>query len=284
MAIITDSASCLPLTLRQRYAIETVPHHYQFDNSSYADNVSLSADEFYALLKASRRLPTTASPGPGVFLEAFRGAHHQGAEEMLCIVTGSAFTSTYSVACQGAELAQQELPDARIRVLDSRSAAASLGFVVLAAARAVENGGTMLDAITAAQDLAPRIHMIGILDTLEYLAKGGRVPRLTAWLSSVVQIKVLFEFYNNQVSQLGAVRTRRRALARLPHLMRQRLDPGKPLRAAIFHAGSPHDAQRLANQIEQEFQPLELYVAEFSQVMSIHSGPGLVGLAFYNEP
>jgi DegV family protein with EDD domain len=203
---------------------------------------------------------------------------------MLCIVTGSAFTSTYSVACQGAELAQQELPDARIRVLDSRSAAASLGFVVLAAARAVENGGTMLDAITAAQDLAPRIHMIGILDTLEYLAKGGRVPRLTAWLSSVVQIKVLFEFYNNQVSQLGAVRTRRRALARLPHLMRQRLDPGKPLRAAIFHAGSPHDAQRLANQIEQEFQPLELYVAEFSQVMSIHSGPGLVGLAFYNEP
>jgi DegV family protein with EDD domain len=203
---------------------------------------------------------------------------------MLCIVTGSTFTSTYSVACQGAELAQQEFPDARIRVLDSRAAAASLGFVVLAAARASEDGGTMLDSIAAAQDLAPRIHMIGMLDTLEYLAKGGRVPRLTAWLSSMVQIKVLFEFYNGRVSQLGAVRTRRRALAQLPLLMRKRLNSGQRLHAAVFHAGSLHDAEIVAHQLEQEFQPAELYIAEFSQVMSIHSGPGLVGVSFYDEP
>src|SRR4030042_6180619 len=78
VAIITDSASCLPPTLRERYAIETVPLHYHFGESSYADNVSLSADEFYALLKASRHLPTTASPGPGPFLEAFPQAHGRG--------------------------------------------------------------------------------------------------------------------------------------------------------------------------------------------------------------
>jgi len=284
VAIITDSASCLPPTLRERYAIETVPHHYQFGKCSYADNVSLSADEFYALLKASRRLPTTASPGPGTFLEAFRQAHRRGAQEILCIVTGSAFTSTYSVACQGAELAQQELPDARIRVMDSRSAAASLGFVALAAARAADSGGTLDDAVAAAQDLVPRVHMIGMLDTLDYLAKGGRVPRLAAWLSSMIQIKPLIGFYNGRVSQLGAVRTRRRALARLLDLMRPRLKPDKPLHVAVFHAGSLCEAEQLARQVEQEYQPVELYIAEFSQVMSIHSGPGLVGLAFYNEP
>jgi DegV family protein with EDD domain len=203
---------------------------------------------------------------------------------MLCIVTGSTLTTTYGVACQGAELAQEELPDARIRVLDSRSAAASLGFVVLAAARAADNGGTLDDAIAAAQNLVPRVHMIGMLDTLDYLAKGGRVPRLTAWLSSVIQIKPLFGFHDGRVSQLGAVRTRRRALAQLLHLMRRRLNRDRPLHVAVFHAGSPYEADHLARQVEQEYRPVELYIAEFSQVMSIHSGPGLVGLAFYNEP
>jgi len=284
VAIITDSASCLPTGLQDRYGIETVSLRYQFGDSSYLDNVSLSADEFYALLKASRRLPTTASPGPGPFLEAFRQARCRGAQEMLCIVTGSTLTSTYSVACQGAELAQQELPDARIRVMDSRSAAASLGFVALAAARAADNGGTLEEAIAAAQDLVPRIHMIGMLDTLDYLAKGGRVPRLAAWFSSMIQIKPLFGFYNGRVSQLGAVRTRRRALARLSVLMRQRLTPGASLHVAVFHSRSSHDAEQLARQVEREFQPAELYVTEFSQVMSIHSGPGLVGFAFYDEP
>jgi DegV family protein with EDD domain len=284
VAIITDSASCLPTALLEKYAIETVPLSYQFGANSYLDNVSLSADEFYALLKTSRRLPTTAAPGPGVFLEAFRQAHRRGAQEMLCIVTGSTLTGTYGAACQAAELAQKELPDARIRVLDSRCAAASLGFVVLSAARAAESGAALEEATAAALDLVPRVHMIGMLDTLEYLAKGGRVPRVTAWLSSLVQVKPLFEFHDGQVRQLGAVRTRRRALARLLELMRRRLTPDKPLHVAIFHTRSPQEATQLADQVQQEFRPVELYVTEFSQVMSIHSGPGLVGLAFYNEP
>jgi len=284
VAIITDSASCLPLALREEYAIAAVPLSYQFEVSSYLDNVSLTAEEFYALLKTSRRLPTTAAPGPGVFLEAFRQAHRRGAQEMLCIVTDSTLTGTYSAACQGAELAQKELPDARIRVLDSRCAAASLGFVVLAAVRAAESGAALGEATAAALDLVPHLHMIGMLDTLEYLAKGGRVPRVTAWLSSLVQMKPLFEFHDGQVSQLGAVRTRRRALARLLELMRRRLSSDKPLHVAIFHTRSPQEAEQLADQVQQEFQPVELYVTEFSQVMSIHSGPGLVGLAFYSEP
>jgi len=261
-----------------------VPLNYQFGKSSYADNVSLSADEFYALLKASRRLPTTAAPGPGLFLEAFRNAHCRGAQEMLCIVTGSTLTGTYGAACQGAELAQQELPDARIRVLDSRSAAASLGFVVEAAAQAADNGATLEEAIAVARDLVPRVHMIGMLDTLEYVAKGGRVPRATAWLSALVQAKHLFEFFDGHLVQLGAVRTRRRALVRLLDLTRRRLAPDKPLHVAVFHARSLSEVEQLAHQVRLEFHPVELYVTEFSQVMSIHSGPGLIGLAFYNEP
>jgi DegV family protein with EDD domain len=284
LAVITDSAACLPLALQERYAIETVPLTYQFGESSYLDNVSLSADEFYALLKTSRRLPTTASPAPGAFLEAYRQARQRGAQEMLCIVTGSTLTATYGAACQGAELAQQELPNARIRVLDSRCAAASLGFVVLAAARAAEGSASLEEATAAALDLVPRVHMIGMLDTLEYLAKGGRVPRVTAWLSSMIQVKPLFEFFNGQIGQLGAVRTKHRALARLLDLMRRRLSPAKPLHVAVFHARSLAEAEQLAHQVQEEFRPVELYITEFSQVTSIHSGPGLLGLAFYSEP
>ncbi len=284
VAIITDSASCLPPTLQGKHQIDTVPLAYQFGETSYLDSLSLNAERFYALLKASRRLPTTTAPAPGAFLDAFRRAHERGAREMLCIVTGSTLTATYAAACQGAELAQQELPDSRIQVVDSRCAAASLGFVVLEAARAAEEGAGLEETAAAALALVPRLHMIGMLDTLEYLARGGRVPRVTAWLSALVQVKPLFEFHDGQVGQLGAVRTKRRALGRLLDLMRRQTAADRPLHVAVFHAASLPEAEQLADRVQQQFRPLELYVTEFSQVMTIHSGPGLVGLAFYNEP
>lgn len=284
LAIITDSTSCLPQELQEEYQIGVVPMGFLFGETLYVDNVSLSWPRFYALLKSARRLPTTASPSPGAFLEAFRQAYQRGCSEVLCIVTGSQLTGTYGAACDAAALARQELAEIRVRVIDSRCAAAALGFVVLAAARAAAAGVTLEEAAAKAQGLMPHVYMLGVLDTLEYLAKGGRVPQVAAWLSSLLQVKPLFQFHNGQISRLGAVRTKARAVARLLELARQRLQPSGPPHMIVFHTRAEEEAQELANKVRKEFRPLELYISEFSQVMSIHTGPGLVGLAFHNEP
>lgn len=284
IAVVTDSASSIPPALRDRYSIVVVPVGLLFGDTLYVDDVSLSRDEFHALLKSARQLPTTASPAPGDFLEAFRQAYEQGCKEVLCIVTSRTFTGTYSAATHGADLARQEMPDIQIKVMDSRCAAASLGFVVLEAAKAAADSATLDQAATRAEELVPHIYMLGILDTLEYLAKGGRVPQVAAWLSSLLQVKPIFQFHDAQITRLGAVRTKARATARMLELTRQRLERDKPLHAAVFHAGAPEEAAELAARVQEEFRPVDLYTTEFSQAMSIHTGPGLLGLAFYNEP
>lgn len=284
IAIITDSTSCIPSELQEKYNITTVPLGFLFGENLYLDNVSLSWEEFYRLLKAARRLPTTTSAPPGAFLEAFREAYGRGSKDVLCIVTGKQFSGTYSSACNAAELAKEEMADIHTKVMDSHSSGPSLGFVVLATARAAANGATLDEAAGKGEALIPRLYMLAVLDTLEYVAKGGRVPRVVAWLSSRLQVKPILQYHGDKVSLVERVRTKPRALIRLLELVKHRLQPGKPLHVAVFHAGAPHEAEELAGRVKQEIRPQEMHVSEFSQAMSIHSGPGLVGLAFYNEP
>jgi DegV family protein with EDD domain len=284
VAIITDSACSIPQEMQEEHQIVTVPFAFLFGETSYVDNVSLGWQEFYSLLKAARRLPTTASPPPGAFLEAFREAYHQGSREVLCIVTSSQLTATYTAACDGAALAKQEMADLRIKVIDSRCAAAALGFMVIAAARAAANGAALEEAANRAETLRPRLYMLGVLDTLEYLAKGGRVPQVAAWLFALLQVKHIFQLHDGEISRLGAVRTKPRAVTRLLQMVRHRLELENPLHAIVFHTRAAEEAEELAEKVREEFRPTELFISQFSQVMSIHTGPGLVGLAFYNEP
>jgi len=284
LAIITDSACSIPQELQEEYQIAIVPMTFLLGETPYVDNGSLSWQEFHALLKSARRLPTTASAPPGAFLEAFREAYQRSSKEVLCTVTSSQLTASYSAACDGAALAGQEMADLRIKVIDSRCAAAALGFMVIAAARAAANGAALEEAANKAEALRPRLYMLGVLDTLEYLAKGGRVPQVAAWLFSLLQVKHIFQLHDGQISRLGAVRTKPRAVARLLKLAGERLQLQKPLHVAVFHTQAAQEAEELAEKVREEFRPAELLVSEFSQVMSIHTGPGLIGLAFYNEP
>ena len=283
LAIVTDSACSIPQEMQEEYQITAVPLAFLLGETSYVDNVSLTWQEFYSLLKSARRLPSTASAPPGAFLDAFREAYQRGSREVLCIVTSSQLTATYDSACDGAALAREQMPDLTVKVIDSRSAAAALGFVVLAAARSAANGATLEQAASKAEALIPRLYMLGVLDTLDYLAKGGRVPQVAAWLSALLRVKPLFQLHDGQISRLGAVRTKPRAVARLLRLAAERLELQPPLHVAVFHTRAAEEAAELADKVREDFRPAELFVTEFSQVMSIHTGPGLVGLAFYNE-
>jgi DegV family protein with EDD domain len=141
-----------------------------------------------------------------------------------------------------------------------------------------------MDAILErAEALMPRVQLLVILDTLVYLARSGRVPRLIVWASSPLQVKPIVEFHQGRYRPIAVVRTKRRAIERLLQALQRRTD-GRAAHVCVQHTNVPQEAERLAEQVRAMLQPKELFVREFTQVMGVHTGPGLLGFAFYTEP
>lgn len=282
VAIVTDSSSCLPAELIEKHRIIVVPLAFLFDGQLHYDG-ALSSRDFYDRLRTARRFPTTTSPAPGEFLQAFSRAHQSGAQAVLCLTLPSSYSGTYSSALNGSQLATQKLPGLPVRVLDSHGLAMSHGFAVLAAARAAEAGADLEEAAAAAEAVASRAHLVGALDTMRYLAKSGRVPWIVHWAASVLRIKPILAADAETVAGVGRARTMPRALAQLLRHLEERAAPGAPLHVAVMHADAPERAQELAQRVQRRFAPAELIVSEFTSVMGIHTGPGFLGLAFYSE-
>jgi len=282
VAIVTDSTSCLPREEVERYSIEVVPLNLVHEGHIYRDGRDLTADEFYRLLKASKRLPTTSPASPGEYLEVFRRVGEK-ARSILCISVSAKLSGMFDSARAAAELATEVLPRTAIQVIDSKTAAMAQGFVVLAAARAARLGNSLPEVMDAAARMMPRVELVAALDTLHYLARGGRVPMVAAWATSILQIKPILKLARGEVRLLERVRTRKRSLSRLLELMRERVGKKGPVHASVFHAQARDEALALQERVIREFQPKELYLTEFTSVMGVHTGPGVVGIAYYAE-
>ena len=281
VTVITDSAACLPQALAEKYDIEVVPLTLVFQDRTYPDGSENSSGSFYQHLRDSPRLPTTASPSPGDFLEALKRVARRS-EAALCITVGSRFSSGYDSALQAARLAGEEYPQLSVRVLDSNTAAMAEGFLALEAARAAAQGADLDAALERARQLMPKVKVIAILDTLEYLARGGRVPRVAAWASSLLQVKPIVEFSDGDVHLVARTRVKRRAMERVLAILAEEATRG-PLHLCVHHTDAAAEAEELAQRVRETLHPAELYMSEFTRVMGAHTGPGLLGVSYYCE-
>lgn len=281
VGIITDSTACIPPELAAQHHIEVIPLHLAFEDQIYQDGVTSDTSEFYQMLKTARRPPTTAAPPPGVYAEAILRAGRE-AEAVLCITVSRQFSAMYDSATKGAELAREQAPRLDVRVLDSGAAAMAQGFIVLEAARAAEKGTAIDEIIARAEELMPRVQLLVTIDTLTYLARSGRVPRLLVWAASPLQVKPVVAYERGAYRPIAIVRTRRRAMERLFQALQQRAASGSLL-VCVHHTNALQDAETLAERVRTTFQPKELLISEFTQVMGVHTGPGLLGFAFYTE-
>lgn len=281
VALVTDSTACLPQELVERYNIQIVPIQLIHQGRAYRDGVDITAEEFYHLLEKADKLPTTASASPGAFLEVFRQLSRT-AGSILCITLSSRVSAMYDSARTAQKTARELILNTAIYVLDSGTAAMAQGFIVLKAARTAEKGGSLEEVLQAAQSLMPKVHLVALLDTLYYLAKGGRIPQVAAWAGSVLDVKPLVQMRNGEVSLLDRVRGKARALDRLLEVMKERVAPHQPLHIAFFHSNVPEEAEKLKERVTALFPCEELYITPFTPVMGVHTGPGLLGVAFYN--
>ncbi len=278
VAIVTDSSACVPQEVVKQYGIHILPLILIFEDKSYRDGVDITSKEFYELLKKAKKVPTTSSPSPGEYLEAFREVAKR-ASGILCITLPPNLSMAFDSATQAREMARESIPHVNITVFPSRSPALAEGFIAQAAARAAASGKDLSQVVQAAQDMMDRANALAVLDTLYYLAKGGRIPKAAAWAGSLFKIKPILDA-TGDVRLLERCRTRKRAMQRLLYIMRQR-SGGKPICVNLMQAGVPEEAERLKADILSQFDCLEFYVTDFTPVIGTHTGPGSIGLSFY---
>jgi DegV family protein with EDD domain len=262
-----------------------VPVHIIFGGRTFTDSMTADTTEFYELLRDSKEQPTTAAPSPGMFLDAIGRASRSG-DAVLCITVSAQFSAMYDAARQAIEMVRAESPGLDLRLLDSRNAAMAQGFVVLEAARAAAAGAGIAEVEARAGEMTSRVSLLAMLDTLSYLARGGRVPRAAAWAAGMLQLKPIVRFSASDIRLAARTRTRQRAIDQLAELAANAAGGGRA-HLAVHHANAPSDAERLHAALRDRLDVVESWVSEFTQVMAVHTGPGrpgLVGVAFWTEP
>ena len=281
VAIVADSAISLSQDIVEEYGIHVVPIELIFQGSSYKDGQDLMPSNFYRMLRTSSQLPTTSAPSPETFLQAFERAGIE-ARSILCLTISSSFSATFNNARIAVDTVKDSFPHLNVELLDTGTAAGGEALIALEAARVAQSGSGLEEVTAAAKRVSARVGLIAFIDTLYFLWKGGRVPRIGLWAASILKIKPLMEMSQGEVNPVAKPRTRSRATERLVSLMRQRVGEA-PAHVSVMHADSLEEARALKERIGEEFNCSELFVSEFTPVMGAHTGPGLLGLAFWSE-
>ncbi len=277
IAIVTDSSASLPRELVERYGIHIVPILLIHKGRTYRDGVDITPQELYRRLREDRHLPTTSAPSVGDFLRVYARLS-QEAEGIVSIHLSPKLSAVYTAALTASRMVE----GVPIRVVDCRTAAMGQGFVVLEAARAADEGCNLAEVLHRIEHISSRINILATLDTLEYLHRSGRVPAAAALLGSLLKIKPIFYLEDGHADVLEKPRTRAKAVQRMLEIMETRVG-SNPVHVAVMHADALEEAKRLRGEVASRFNCVELFITEFTPVMGAHTGPGLLGLAFWAE-
>ncbi len=280
IAIITDTDSALPLELTDKLGIVQVPIIIQFGDESFRDVYEIDNEEIFRRIDKSGKLPTTAAPSPGQFVEAFKKAFESGADSILCFNISSEMSATYAAARQAAEL----LPGKRIEVVDTRSLGLGQGYMVLAAAEAVAGGASIEEAIFIAEDVRSRSALFGALTSLKYIAMSGRVSSLAAGMAGLLDIKPILSLQNGKLALLEKIRTQGKAWKRTIDLCVETAAGHRIEKMAILHVKAPESARQFEALLRLALPcPDEILVTAMAPGLSIHTGAGLVAVIFVTE-
>lgn len=282
VAVVTDTTACVPADKVRQYDIEVVPIQLIFGEQSYRDGIDISPTEFYNRLRQAGKMPTTASSAPEPYLEAFRNASRK-AESVLCLTEPRKFSAMFDSATVAMEMAKNAIRNTVIEVLECSTAAAGQGLVALAATREAALGKSLKEVKETAVNIMSRTNILAMLDTLQYLAKSGRVPQAAALVNSILNIKPVFTLNHSDAHTVALPRTTNGALNRIIKLMESGIDKAKSLHVAVMHADAPEQAAALEKRITSLFKCSEIFVTEFTPVMGVHTGPGLFGVAYYSD-
>ncbi len=286
VAIVTDSIACLTKEIVTQYGIGIVPIKFYSEGKVYKDWVDITPAEAYELFLKDPESFKTSAASPEDCLKAYREASQQ-TKNILCITISAKLSAVYNAAQMAKEQAKTELPQTSIAVLDSQTATAAEGFIALAAARVAAQGKGLAEVIKAAEEMRDRVSLIALMDTVRYVYRTGRIPKVAALAGSMLNIRPIFTISSGVPHFMNAVRNKERGIDRLIKIMRDKVGL-RPVHVAVMHAAVMHayaqdEGERLKERVSSEFNCAELWLTELCPVMGYACGTGTLCLAFYSE-
>jgi DegV family protein with EDD domain len=275
--IVTDSTAYLPEATIRRHDIRVVPLYVHFGQEAFREGVDLSNEQFYARLQEAPELPTTSQPSAGEFYAVFKELVEAG-HEIVTLTISSKLSGTWSSAMAAKEM----LPEAPISVVDSLSTSIGLHLLIDAAVEAAAEGATRQQITERVEKIKQEIHILFVVDTLEYLAKGGRIGNAKAFLGTLLKVKPILVLQDGAIEPLEQVRSKRKAQARMLELIEEYTGSnGSQAKAAIAHALAPHEAQAISQELLGKLGCAQPFISDIGPVIGTHTGPGVIAVACY---
>mgnify|MGYP001559318957 FL=1 len=274
-AFVTDSTSYLPEDLRRRHEIQVIPQVLIWGGETLLDGVDIMPTAFYERLKTAEVMPTTSQASIGAFKDLFE-PHVRAGRPILAILVSQKLSGTI----QSAQSAKELFPGARIEIVNSESTAMAMGFQVLAAARAAEAGKSFDEVLAVAKDAKNHTGVVFVVDTLEFLHRGGRIGGAARLLGTALNLKPILELQDGVIEPVERVRTRSKAQARLLGILEERINGRPNLRLAVLHAAAEPEARQLLDVAAKQLNPMETVFSEVSPVVGAQVGPGTLGMCY----
>ena len=280
VAVLTESTASIPEDLLERLQIRTVAYYIHRGQEVLRDLVTIQREEFLRWLITARFLPTTASPGPGDYFEAYKELALRGIKEILSIQMSSKVSGGFQAATVARTMMQEECPDVHIEVIDTQNAALCQGWMVIEAARGALAGLSLDRLVSTVKSMIPISRMIQTADTLKYLYMGGRIGKAQELLGSVLNIKPLIGIADGVIVPVGKARSRGQAYQQMADMVAETVGQGQA-KIAYMHAGAQREVEKIRDLVEAEVEVAESFIAELSPALAVHTGPGTAGLCYY---
>ena len=277
IAIVTDSTAYLPSDLVKKHNITVTPLVVIWEDETFEDGVDIQSTEFYTRLKTAKKMPSTSQVSVGNMHAAFQNLVDQGFD-VLGIFISSKLSGTIQSAMQAKEM--MGAAGEKVTLVDSFATSMNMGFIVLAVARAAENGASLRDCLAIAEKARENSGVFFAVDTLEFLHRGGRIGGAQRFIGSALNLKPILTLKEGKVEGLERIRTKSKAQDRVIELVAEKVNGKSNIRLATLHANASEDAKALLERAAQKLNPVETILTEVSPVIGTHTGPGTVGLAY----
>jgi len=283
ITVMTDAVAGIPKELAGKYQIRVVPTaHIIYDGHIYLEGSTINAMEAYQLLRQDPDKFNTAAVPPAYLLDVYRELGTRS-QEILFITISSALSALSQSAAIAADLLQQEAPEMTVQIMNSRTAGSGQGLVVLAAAKAAAQGMNLEQVASIAEQAREKTGTLILLDTIRYIYRAGRAPKLASVVGSMLGVKPLSRMSDaGEFNPAGISRTRKGGIKKMLEMIRT--DAGTDaLHFMVMHADAPRVAEELSEQLKQEFNCLSMVISEFSPIMGYATGPRTLTVGFQPE-
>jgi DegV family protein with EDD domain len=274
--IVADTTSGLPREMFKSLGIPLIPQIVVFGEESYRDDTELDTAAFLEKLKASTQLPKTAAPPPPLYTPVFEDAIRKG-EDVIVIAPSAKVSGTV----RSAQVAAQDFPQLKVHVVDSQTIAGNLATLVLLANQWAGDGESAEAILKRLDDWIPRGRIYFLVNTLEYLQKGGRIGGAKALLGELLQVKPILTVRGGQVEPFEQQRTKRRALARLVEVVEEQCPKGVEGHLCVMQADAVDEADALAADLRSRMNLTRIPIYELPPAIVVHGGPGAMAVGFF---